>query len=244
MLSGDTGIILEGKTQVKVIYVFMSKRGNFSLRLFKPLAAYVDMSSMKTKPWWVKPTALDRRREAGWRVYATYGPFLGHCDVRSDWSLSWLYRVRDWACVALVHTQYDEVGEHQAVWPFDLRVANLDLEEEAMSFLKKATAAVAKKEVRGNAEAAAWAEQHAALWEYMTAEAFEDGEARETSMLMVFCEDMRFKACLQDRAAGQSLWATGSTLEAALAAIEAHLRAGTGDWRRSKQGPSKGKSRK
>lgn len=112
------------------------------------------------------------------------------------------------------------------------------------SFVRKVVAKEERRAAALDAAAQQWSAGHPALWEYMTLDEFEPGQPRETSMLMVFVEDNRFKACLQDRQEGRSLWATSPTLEGALEALEAHLAAGTGDWRQMKGQHAKGRSRR
>ena len=71
--------------------------------------------------------------------------------------------------------------------------------------------------------------------EYLTLTTFSDGSEREVATLLVFSEEGLWKACLNDRAEGCSLWATGSTLFEALGAMDAMLTQGTASWRRSGQ---------
>lgn len=75
------------------------------------------------------------------------------------------------------------------------------------------------------------------LCEYMTAGAWDDGQPRETSTLMVVAEEGLIKCCLNDRALGRSLWRSGATMDAALDALEAALVDPRADWRRRAPAP-------
>lgn len=62
------------------------------------------------------------------------------------------------------------------------------------------------------------------LSQYLAEGSYEDGEERERSTLMFFAGDVRgFKAVLNDRSNGRSLWATGDTVDKLLTALEAML---------------------
>lgn len=75
------------------------------------------------------------------------------------------------------------------------------------------------------------------LWpsvhDWLTMVTDDRGVKRQTSSLSVFMDDGTFKAVLNDKDAGRSLFVSGRTLWAALDALEAHLVAGTGEWRKS-----------
>ena len=72
------------------------------------------------------------------------------------------------------------------------------------------------------------------LLAHLTDPTWDDGEARTVSTLLLFTENGRWKVCLKDRNANASLWASGEALSEAMAAIEACLALGTGEWRSSK----------
>lgn len=82
-----------------------------------------------------------------------------------------------------------------------------------------------------------------ALWEYLSLERWEDGELRETSTLLLFVVEGRWRACLNDRAHGRSCWRSGDTLEALLVSLEDALASGLAEWRRSRP-PVRGRGRK
>ena len=72
------------------------------------------------------------------------------------------------------------------------------------------------------------------LHEYVTAVTWADGSPRITSSLLIFFEDGIFKACINDRAAGRSGWATGKTVDQALSSLEAMLAGDRVEWRKAK----------
>lgn len=72
-----------------------------------------------------------------------------------------------------------------------------------------------------------------AVWEYLAVSVWDDGSARETATLLLFCEDGQVKVCLNDREAQRSAWASGRTLDDALEALEGGLEEGSTSWRKS-----------
>lgn len=81
------------------------------------------------------------------------------------------------------------------------------------------------------------------IWEYLTIDRFDSGEARRTSTLLAFIEDGGWKACLNDREGSRSLWVGGRTIALALDSLEALLAAGEGQWRQYQGYDAKGKKR-
>jgi hypothetical protein len=71
-----------------------------------------------------------------------------------------------------------------------------------------------------------------ALWEHLTETAWESGQVRITSTLLIFTEDGMVKLCLHDRASGRSAWVAKSSLTAALKAMEDALEGDSVEWRR------------
>lgn len=117
------------------------------------------------------------------------------------------------------------------VWPLPEWGSHREEGEYVASFIRRAVQAQEKRAARVSAEAGSWAAAHAAIWEYLTCDQFEDGEQREVSMLLVFVEDGRFKLALQDRQEGRSLWTVADSISEALRLLESVLKAGNGDWR-------------
>lgn len=85
----------------------------------------------------------------------------------------------------------------------------------------------------------AWAKQHPCLAEHLADHVFDDGTVRITSTLTVFVEDGKVKLCLRDREEDATAWVSGTSLAAALKAMEQLLRDGSIDWRPSGGGAAK-----
>jgi len=81
-----------------------------------------------------------------------------------------------------------------------------------------------------------------ALFEYMTAVSFSDGQTRTPCSLTVFAEDGAFKACLSERDMDLTLWGTGATFHEALACLETRLVSPNPDWRKKRPQRGKGKA--
>lgn len=75
---------------------------------------------------------------------------------------------------------------------------------------------------------------HPTLMSYLNDVVYETGERRRTSTLTIFCEGGRMKLCLSDRDTNRTAWATGESLEDALASLELQLESGRADWRESR----------
>jgi hypothetical protein len=78
-----------------------------------------------------------------------------------------------------------------------------------------------------------------ALFEHLSCSRWEDGSPRETSTLMVVCEQGCVKLGLNDRALGRSTWVSADCLDTALQAIEDGLSSGRVDWRVKQQGSTR-----
>jgi len=118
------------------------------------------------------------------------------------------------------------------------------VEEWIVAFLKKREEREQKRAVAGALQATEWSRKHPALWEYLTMEEYPDGSPRERSMLCAFVENGAFKACLQDRDAQMSLWASGASLDDVLGALEAKCASGDESEWRSMGGVMKNKKRR
>jgi hypothetical protein len=70
---------------------------------------------------------------------------------------------------------------------------------------------------------------------FLAADFWPDGEARERATLIVFVEDEAFKVCLSEKNLGATLWATSTTWEGLLEALEDRLTADAPDWRKAKK---------
>lgn len=79
------------------------------------------------------------------------------------------------------------------------------------------------------------------LIDYLTNTRYDDGAVREVSTLNIFIQDGVFKVAVNDRDAEASLYASGETLQLALAAAESRLNANVADWRFWKSAKAKKK---
>lgn len=73
------------------------------------------------------------------------------------------------------------------------------------------------------------------LWSHLTQVAWEDGQARETSNLLVFCQDGMLKAMLRDREHGLCFWTAAGSLGRLFEALEAGLCDPQAEWRVDRQ---------
>jgi len=73
------------------------------------------------------------------------------------------------------------------------------------------------------------------LWSHLTQVAWEDGQVRETSNLLVFQQDGMLKAMLRDREHGLCFWTAAGSLAGLLDALEAGLCDPQAEWRVDRQ---------
>lgn len=74
-------------------------------------------------------------------------------------------------------------------------------------------------------------ELYPALWEHLTSTAWVDGSPRDTSSILLFQDSGKIKLMLTDKAAGVLCFVTGSSVDQAMASLEAQVQDGTADWR-------------
>lgn len=85
-------------------------------------------------------------------------------------------------------------------------------------------------------------EKYEALLEMMTETRYEDGTERKTSTITLFCDQDGLKACLSDRDANRTAWATAESFAALLATLERGIREDRLEWRTARPWtPQKGK---
>ena len=111
------------------------------------------------------------------------------------------------------------------------------------SFLRKANDDSKARVASTSDRDAAFRARFPALSEWLSADTWPEGGARETSTLLFFVEQGQWKGCLNDRDGKRGLWSAGGSLDDVLAALEGHLEAGTGEWRSSGPRQGKGKGR-
>jgi hypothetical protein len=74
-------------------------------------------------------------------------------------------------------------------------------------------------------------ESYPAIWEYLSLRQFDSGQERTTATLTVYVDLDALKLCLNDRQTQRMLWVSSNEYTAAMATLERHLEAGTGEWR-------------
>lgn len=84
-----------------------------------------------------------------------------------------------------------------------------------------------------------WGAAHPAVCEYLSDTGPQGGPSRETTTIMVLCDDHRLKAWINDRANKRSGWVTEETWEGLWDLIERKLAAGGVEWRSSRDLPKK-----
>ncbi len=80
------------------------------------------------------------------------------------------------------------------------------------------------------------------LYQFLTDDKWDDGSQREPGTLLLFADAGRFKACLNDRDSGRSVFVSAVSLEGILEALEEGLAGDSLEWR-EKKGPA-GKGRR
>jgi len=83
-----------------------------------------------------------------------------------------------------------------------------------------------------------------ALFEFLELSAWEDGSERTTGTVLLFIEDGRWKACLNDRDAGLICFLSAETCDDLLKGLDEGLKEDTLDWRVSRSSQGKGGRRK
>lgn len=81
-----------------------------------------------------------------------------------------------------------------------------------------------------------FAQRFPVLYQFVTFPLDDDGNKRQTSTIMIFCEDGQAKACMRERDHGLTLWVSSSSILGCLAALEEGLNETPVPWRAT--GPS------
>lgn len=79
------------------------------------------------------------------------------------------------------------------------------------------------------------------LHQFLSDTQWDDGGARVPGTLLLFCEQGRYKACLNDRDGSRSVFVSGDSVEAILDALEAGLADDDLEWRAKPAQQSKGR---
>lgn len=110
------------------------------------------------------------------------------------------------------------------------------VEEWMMKFLKKHTDEQGQGGPGRTLGKSKMMEANPGLAEYMTTESWDDGSARAVSTLSLSLADDGWKASLNDKEGKCSAFATGSTPELAISALNVMVESGEVDWRKWKEG--------
>lgn len=116
-----------------------------------------------------------------------------------------------------------------------------DMEEFMSSFLRKPSEDAGQPRSNKGWSDKSFQKDYPALWEYLTSEAWDNGQPRETSTLLVFASEGRWKACLHDRALSAHLWAEGGSWDDLLACLEERLSDPKAAWREVRADQKTGK---
>lgn len=76
-----------------------------------------------------------------------------------------------------------------------------------------------------------FASTYPSLWAFLSASAYDDGESRQTGTMLLFVEQGKVKACLNDRECSDVSFVTGGDVLTLLQRVEEGLRLGDLDWR-------------
>jgi hypothetical protein len=75
------------------------------------------------------------------------------------------------------------------------------------------------------------------MWEFLSLSQWPDGKPRLTGTILLFVEQGRVKANLNDRDAGVSTFVSGTSFTLCLAAMETGLNEDSLEWRERKEAP-------
>lgn len=117
-------------------------------------------------------------------------------------------------------------------WYFSC-LSRSEWKEWVMSVLGKVRAVEGRPGGVAPAADEAFAKKFPAVWEYLTAPAYPDGEARDLSALTVFWEEGVCKMVLNDRDNERSMWASAPTFQECLLSLNKRLSGADEPWRRS-----------
>lgn len=112
-------------------------------------------------------------------------------------------------------------------------------EEILMSFLRKVAAEEKRQPGNRLADSKDILKDMPAMAEHLTSGTFPDGTERQGSTLLIFCEDGFWKAMINDREAGMTLWTTAESFYDLLQAVEERLQDPKAEWRRPRPQGSK-----
>jgi len=161
-----------------------------------------------------------------------------HCPVDRYPSI-WAHcciRPRDGKCVVFFISESVVVWsvrvEHPCEWVDDAQRRK----DKVMAFVVRKVTQAAAQEAAIPSALRLWAGEFPALFEYLSADKYPDGQQRERAMICLFIEGGAVKAVLQDRDNDRSLWVTGGAVTAVLESLETKAAdPACEDWRAAKQ---------
>lgn len=104
-----------------------------------------------------------------------------------------------------------------------------------MSVLKKRDKSVPGPGTSVDVEGGGFGKAYPGLWEFMTSARYADGSPRVPGTLTLFVDAGSVKGCLNDRDQSLTGWASATTVDGLLEALEAGLTGDSLDWRPSGQ---------
>jgi len=150
---------------------------------------------------------------------------------------------QDWHLIVEVFHKYDPTFYHRE--SYDLG----EVRGELRAFTERVCAMTVKRVVpegtdAGRAQPAAdpvLARKYPRLTAHLVELLYDDGEPRQPATLLVFTGEGEWKLCLHDRDAGAHLWASGPSLEKAMATLEERLCEDNPGWRVKREDGKTGK---
>lgn len=111
-------------------------------------------------------------------------------------------------------------------------VASREVREAGIVALRKLNQDIDTRAARG--VTVEETEAYPLMLEYLTHDKYDDGSSRETSVLIVVCDNAGWRICLTDKDNNRTLWKAGTSLPEALGSIELALMADDPtEWRKS-----------
>jgi len=183
----------------------------------------------------------DRLRASG-RLGRTPSRSPYHVHYRERWEVGGVYfnfTAVETRCYLLVSVYESFSGRFwcslRLPLPGVCRVHRTTWETYVMSFLEKSRPSKAGPVAFIQANCPWLSKSCPALHEYLTVGELPGGEVRQTSTVTIFTEGGLWKACLSERDAEATLFASGDTVESCLDNLEERLKAPHVDWRRKGQ---------
>lgn len=159
-----------------------------------------------------------------------------HLTVRGDGCLDAELCVGECYWFLSIHNRYTRVVVRTFCGRADNKrvMGTGEVTREVAQVLRKVTAEERAKRSTVRPTDVEMEKKYPAVWEYLVADAYPDGQVRQRATVMVIAEGDVVKLCLNDRDNNQSLWVTGATLSAAFKALEAAVGSAQAPWRENR----------